>query len=92
MKILNKFYFRVIISIVIGLLLAGGWTDIQYPCPPLDNAGCVTWESAIMHPSDLISNKQNSLVEASKNFLITSLVSFGLISVLFRQKNRLNNF
>jgi hypothetical protein len=90
MKLLNKLYFRIMISIVIGLLLAGGWTDIQYPCPPLDNAGCVVWESAIMHPSDLISNKQGSLVEASKTFLITSLVSFGLVSVLFRQKKSIN--
>ena len=86
MKLLKKLYFRIIISIVIGLLLAVGWTDIQYPCPPLDHAGCVVWESAIMHPSDFISNKQGSLVEASKTFLITSLVSFGLISIISRQK------
>jgi len=92
--IMNKYFeklsVRIIISVVIGFLLAGALTDIQYPCPPLDNAGCVTWESAIMHPSDLISNKQNSLVEASKTFIITSIVSFGLLSLVSRHKNQSN--
>lgn len=86
MKFINKLSVRIIISVLIGFLLAVAWTDIQYSCPPLDNAGCVVWESAIMHPSDLISNKQGSLVEASKAFLIISIISFGLISVISRQK------
>jgi hypothetical protein len=82
MKYIHKLSVRITIAIVVGLLLAFGWTDIQYPCPPLENTGCVAFESAIMHPNDLLNNKQNSLVEASKTFAITSLVTFALLTVI----------
>jgi hypothetical protein len=89
-KLLNKLYVRIIISAAIGFFLVGAWTNIQYPCPPLDNAGCVVWESAIMHPLDLINNKQDSLKNFVTNFVIISLASLALLSVFSHSQRRKN--
>lgn len=68
-------------AVVIGLLFAGSRTTITYDCVPIDGAkGCVSFEDAIMHPGDLINNKQNSLVRFSTNFALSSLTTFALIS------------
>lgn len=80
-KLLNKLYVRVIISAAIGFFFAGAYVDIEYPCPPLDSKGCASFESAIMHPADLLNNKQGSLTTSMKNFIIISLISFALLSV-----------
>lgn len=56
--------------------------DIQYPCPPLGNSGCVVWESAILHPSDLLSNKQGSLEDAAKTFAVIFIASFVYLQFL----------
>lgn len=88
MKYINNLWVKVIASIVIGFLLASAGTKITYTCTPADGAaGCTSFEKAIMHPSDLLNNKQNSLTHFSKTFAITSLASFALLSILgFVQK------
>ncbi len=39
-------------------------------------------QKAVMHPSDLINNKQDSLTHSSTSLAVTSLVVFSLVSVL----------
>jgi hypothetical protein len=83
MKHINKLAVRIVAAIVIGFLLAGAGTDIPYTCAPIDGAeGCVSFDKAVMHPSDLLSNKQNSLVIFSTFFVITSLIIFAFLSAL----------
>ncbi len=83
MKSANKLMVRIVMAVVIGFLLAGVGTKITYTCVPHPGEeGCVSFEKAIMHPSDLLDNKQDSLVQFSKTFAITSLASFVLLSVI----------
>lgn len=88
-KLLNKLHVRIIISVVIGLFLASGYTSIHYPCSELpdfkvasgeDIEKCVAFEDAIMHPGDLMNNKQNSLVNFTRNFALGGLLVFTLLS------------
>lgn len=82
MKYIHKLSVKIIVSIVIGFLLAGVGAKITYSCPPVDGAvGCVSFEKAIMHPDDLLNNKQDSLVRFSKTFVIASLASFAALSL-----------
>lgn len=84
-KFLSKLYVKVIISAAVGLFLAGAFTHIQYPCiSSVPGEGCVVFEKAAMHPSDLINNKQNSLTKLVGTFAVSSLVSFALLSVYSR--------
>ncbi len=85
---LNKLYVRIVISVLIGFLFVGAFVNIQYPCPPLDAEGCVSFDSAVMHPNDLISNKQGSLDRFVINFAIVSLISFGLLSTYNQLQKR----
>jgi hypothetical protein len=83
MKHLRKLPVRIVAAIVIGLLFAGAFAKITYPCTPTDgDVGCVSFEKAVMHPNDLLSNKQDSLVQFSKTFVIVSLASFALLSII----------
>jgi hypothetical protein len=83
MKYIDKLYIKIVAAIVIGLLLSGAGTKIKYSCAPVDGAaGCVSFDKAIMHPNDLFSNKQHSLVHFSEAFVITSFVSFAVISII----------
>jgi hypothetical protein len=78
----NKLVIKMMAAVVIGLLLAGAGTKITYTCAPHDgDKGCVSFEKAVMHPNDLFSNKQDSLMQFSKTFTIASVVSFALFSV-----------
>lgn len=83
---------RIAVAVVVGFLLAGAGTNITYTCEPrAGEEGCASFEKAIMHPNDLFSNKQDSLVQFSTIFAITSLVSFTLLSVIvLAQKRNLN--
>jgi hypothetical protein len=75
---------------LLSLQYAATFTHITYPCKPVDVAmGCESFEKAVMHPKDLFDNKQNSLVYFFQTFGITSLVSFGILSVLcvFKKKS-----
>ena len=82
MKYINKLSVRIIAAVVIGFQLASVGTKITYSCRPVDGAaGCVSFGKAVMHPSDLLNNKQDSLVHFSETFVITSFASFVLLSV-----------
>lgn len=80
-KLLSKFYVRVIISVTLGFFVAGTNTHMQYPCPPMDSQGCVSFEKAIMHPADLMHNKQDSLTNFVRTFAISSLVVLALLGL-----------
>ncbi len=79
---------KIVATVLIGLLLAAEGTHITYTCAPVDSygptAGCVSYDKAVMHPSDLLNNKQDSLVHFSETLAITSLVSFALLSTFTR--------
>lgn len=88
-KLLNKLYIKVIISAAIGFSLAGAFSHIQYPCVSLvPGEVCVALEKAVMHPNDLINNKQDSLAKFMRTFAISSLVSFALLSVYSQFKTK----
>lgn len=83
MKYIHKLSVKILAALLIGFLLASTGTKITYSCAPVDGAaGCVSFDKAIMHPSDLLNNKQNSLVHFSEAFAISSLVSFAALSVI----------
>jgi hypothetical protein len=83
MKLTNNLTIRIVTTIVIGFLLAGAGTKITYTCvPPNGELGCTSFEKAVMHPGDLLKNKQNSLSHFSETFVITSLTSLALFTVV----------
>lgn len=83
-KLVKKLSTRIIIAVVFGLLFATTFTHIQGPCttsiPGEDIKKCVELSKAIMHPSELLNNKQNSLVNYSETFLVVSAASYVLLS------------
>jgi hypothetical protein len=75
----RKFFTYILLALVAGILFAGAFTHITYPCLPLPgDAGCVSYDKAVMHPSDLASNYQGSLAQ----FLLKFLVVFAIVLVL----------
>jgi hypothetical protein len=81
MKHINKLVVIIVVAVVIGFLLAGVSTKITYTCaPPPGTEGCVSFDKAVMHPQDLLGNKQDSLVQFAKTFTIASVVAFALFS------------
>jgi hypothetical protein len=82
MKHTNKLLVQITAVIVIGFLFAGAGTEITYTCGanPGD-AGCISFDKAVMHPRDLLRNKQGSLVQFSKTFTIGALVTFAIFNV-----------
>ncbi len=75
----RKLYTYIFIALVAGVLFSGAFTNISYPCQPLpEDAGCVSFEKAMMHPSELASNYQGSLA----HFLLKFLVVFAIVLVL----------
>lgn len=92
-KLTNKLAMKSIIAVGVGLLFASAFTSTQGPCvttiPGEDIRQCVEWSKVIMRPSDLLSNKQNSLVRYSGTLLIVSAGSYVLLSIYGRyQINR----
>lgn len=82
MKQINKLSVRIVVALLIGFLFAGALTKITYPCEPTDGAkGCLSFEKAIMHPNDLINNRQNSLVKFSQSFATVSVGTFVVLGV-----------
>jgi len=90
-KRIQKLWTRIVVAIVIGFLVAAIGTSIPYTCTPTDSgAGCISFDKAVMHPGDLLSNEQSSLVKFSTTFVVTSLATLALISVLrSAQKKRI---
>ena len=69
----------ILLALIAGIGFAGAFTHITYPCPLLPgDAGCVSFEKAVMHPIDLASNMQGSLTQ----FLLKFLVVFVIILLL----------
>ncbi len=82
MKRFNNLSVKIAAALAAGFLFAGVGTTIAYECSPIDGAeGCVSYEKAVMHPSDLLHNKQNSLLHFSEIFVISSVVSFAVLNV-----------
>jgi hypothetical protein len=89
MKYIHKLSVRITVAALVGFLLAGAFTHITYTCTPIEGAaGCVSFDKAVMHPNDLLRNKQGSLVHFSETFVITSLVVFVILELLIREKKR----
>ena len=90
MKLLNKLYLRIIFSIVIGGFLASGFTKFQQPCtgvapPGEDITRCIEISKVFMHPEKIFSDSKVR-GEFAKNFAVVSVISFGLISVVYYRK------
>lgn len=74
-----KFSTLILLALIAGMLFAGAFTHITYPCPPLPgDAGCISFDKAVMHPIDLASNMQGSLTR----FLLNLLVGFVIFLML----------
>lgn len=81
---MNKLAVNTVIAVVVGIAFAGVGTKMTYPCPSFvatPTSGCVSIEKSIMHPADLIKNKQNSLTKFAGQFAVSSLVVFTLLSL-----------
>lgn len=89
MRYINKFPVKLIAAVFVGFVFAGALTTITYTCTPIDGAsGCVSFDKAVMHPRDLISNKQESLTRFFIIFVATSLSVLGLLSVVWQGSNK----
>ncbi len=89
MKYIEKLSVRILLSVLVGFLFAGAFTKISYTCAPIDGAaGCVSIEKAIMHPGDLLSNKQASLVQFATTFAASGLGAFATLFILIQMKPR----
>lgn len=83
MKNIQKLSVRIILAVLVGFVFAASRTTMTYDCPLIDGAkGCTAFEDAITHPSDLLNNRQNSLVRFSRTFAISSLVTFAVVSAV----------
>lgn len=81
MKQINKFPVIIVAAIVVGFLLASATTKITHRCVPVDGAkGCASFSKAMVHPEDLLHNKQNSLVIFSTTFAEVSLFTFVILA------------
>lgn len=89
---IHKRSVQILIATVFGLLVAATFTHLQGPCtatiPGENSSYCVEFSKAVMHPKDLISNKQNTLVRFAGTFTISSLAGFALLSVYSKLNRR----
>lgn len=91
MKLLRKASVRIVVALVVGFLLAGALTKITYTCTPIDDSvNCVAFDKAIMHPADLLNNKQNSLVKFSLVFAISAIAISAILSVITKYRAHIN--
>lgn len=75
-----KFPLFIFVALIAGVLFAGTFTHITYPCQPHPDdptSYCVSLNQAVMHPIDLASNYQDSLTR----FLLNFLVVFAIVLV-----------
>lgn len=90
MKYIDKLSVRIIFAILVGFLFAGAFTKITYICAPIDSAaGCLSFDKAVMHLSDLMSNKQDGLIHFAITFVITSVVVFSLTGIYGMVKKKI---
>lgn len=84
-RLIDKLSARILVATVFGFLIASTSTHLQGPCtttiPGENSSRCVEFSKAVMHPRDLINNKQNTLTKFAGTLAISSFVSFALLSV-----------
>lgn len=86
----NSFLAKVLAAVAIGLIIASTLTDATYPCNANDMlegdsiARCIAWDEVVLHPSDLMSNREGSLLRFLTTFVVTALVSYAIISIVSR--------
>lgn len=79
---------KIAVSLAVGFLLAAVITDIAYPCTSHDAvegesiSRCVSYDKAMMHPSDLAHNKQHSLTNFSEVVAVTAVTTFALLTLI----------
>lgn len=89
---MKKILLAIVVAVGIAFVMAGAGTHIAYACPPVDGArGCVEFSKAIMHPGDLLHNKEDSLVHFATTFFLTFLVVFAVITIAFQILNKQRN-
>lgn len=78
----RKYLLFILVALVDGLLFAGAFTHITYPCPPHPDdptSYCVSFDKAVMHPIDLASNVQGSLTQFLFKFLVVFVIVLALL-------------
>ena len=96
---LNRWQFSILIllALIAGVLFAGAFTHITYPCPPHpddSDSYCISFEKAVMHPIDLASNMQGSLTQFFLKFLavfvivLVLLIAFNAVWVWAKKRHR----
>lgn len=89
MKYIDLLSVRITLAVFVGFLFAGAFTKITYTCTPIDGvSGCMSFDKAVMHISDLMSNKQDSLIHFSITLVVTSLAIFALMSIFTMAKKK----
>lgn len=85
MKSSTKILINLLISLLVGFLFAGLTTKVTHTCAPVDGAaGCQSFEKAIVSPTDLLNNRQNSLINFSITFVVTLGITYILLWALSR--------
>lgn len=83
-----KIFIYILLALIAGIGFAGAFTHITYPCSlPYDDPDavyCISVHKAVMHPIDLASNMQGSLIR----FLLNFLVVFAIVLVLLIAFNK----
>ena len=86
---LNSLALRIVSAITLGFLIAAVGTPITSPCAPTTGTtGCVSYEMAIQRPSDLLHNKQDSLVHFSQRFFGVALFTIALWTAILDDRQR----
>lgn len=79
----RQFIKYILLALMAGVLFAGAFTHITYPCPPLSgDTGCVSFEKSVMHPMDLAANAQGSLARFSLDILVGFAIALALLLAL----------
>ena len=91
-KLTDKLSAQILIAVVFGFLIASLFTHLQVPCtttiPGENSSHCVEFSKAVMHPRDLINNKQDTLTEFVGTLAVSTLVSFVLLSIYSRLRTK----
>lgn len=69
----------ILLALSIGIIVASTFTSIKYPCSSPGDAGCVLFDKAVMHPVDLASNMQGSLIRFLFDLLLVTVLVLGLL-------------
>ncbi len=93
-KLISSLYIRIIISLIIGGFLAFGFTKTFQPCTTTQHgeniSQCAELTKVASQPS-LLKSDSKVRDEFLKNFATVSIVSFGLISVVYYYKKNKNS-